>query len=843
MPGNSLGRTTVGLNARTGDFNRDMIRASRTMRRFGREARSAARSAALIVTGLAFGSGALGATVKSLSDSATALQELSIATGIAVPRLQELQRVFESDGLSAEAFAKSMQRLQRSIGDAARGDIEYLESFEEFGISLRDASGEIRATEDVLVDVIQKLRELPPALQASVGNDFFGRGFQQMSTAFARLGGNAEAFNDELVRQRELIPSLTGNAAEQLKAVNQAFTDAGNAAQTYGQLLVASVGPELISGIESTLRLIKNNSQQITGALQTVARNVDLLIGAGLLLTFRRFAVAVGAAQLSLLRFYFTLGSVEAAETIATFRKGINTLRGSLILLAKQTLIVAAGYTSLIYAANLVNNAIQGQGLDFGKAFEDTINQISRGYQEFLGIFTGSAQSDIPVIQIEAQVDDAPVREIQQQVNDLTSQVNIVRVQAETFGLAEQVKQLTDQRNLLLVSGEEAVRLASRQSYLAQVNNELTASYEQLNTVQQQLTDGGPNLDIGTAERYREEIDTLVDRIQYLNGVLINPEFNSDVIDEISMLNLQIAEISGKRQAEISIDMTVDFGGSIERTRDQLQAELGLLEQAASGNISFGIAEQMTAEVNTALGELNRVRDRIANNERLLNLMPDIQEAAKLNAEIVRLRSLAASIEFNISNTEVLRESAAEVVALQNRIQALQRQQEFARNAANSFTNALSGIITGSQSGSEAVKGLISSLANLVLQYTVLIPLAQSLATAIGGVGLFGIGGIGAAATGGFHSGLTLVGERGPELVDLGSGSRVYTNDQLADAVSGGGGGAVSVVNNINIDSTDGPGVRRALAEALPAITDASVNRIMNETSRPGAVRQQLKGF
>ena len=224
--------------------------------------------------------------------------------------------------------------------------------------------------------------------------------------------------------------------------------------------------------------------------------------------------------------------------------------------------------------------------------------------------------------------------------------------------------------------------------------------------------------------------------------------------------------------------------------------------------------------------------------------MPDITEAAKLNAELVRLRSLAATIEFNISNTEVLRETAGEVVELQNRIKALQRQQEFARSAANQFTDALGGFITGATSGSDAVKGLISSLANLVLQYTVLIPLAQSLATAFGGVGLFGAGGsIGAAATGGFHRGLTLVGERGPELVDLGSGSRVYTNDQLADAVGNGGGQSIQVTNNINIDSTDGPGVRRALAEALPAITDASVNRIMNESSRPGVVRQQLKGF
>ena len=70
----------------------------------------------------------------------------------------------------------------------------------------------------------------------------------------------------------------------------------------------------------------------------------------------------------------------------------------------------------------------------------------------------------------------------------------------------------------------------------------------------------------------------------------------------------------------------------------------------------------------------------------------------------------------------------------------------------------------------------------------------------------------------------------------------MYTTDQLASAIGGSGAG-VSVTNNINIDSTDGPGVRRALAEALPAITDASVNRIVTESTRPGQLRQVLRGY
>ena len=841
MPGRRLGNAVIGLRTDTADFNRQMAVATRRMRSFAREARRASKAAALITVGLAFGGGALGSAVKRLTESATALQELSIASGIAVPALQRLQRTFESDGVAAETFNKSITILQRNLGNASQGDLEYLESFERLGVSLRDASGDIRGTEEVLTDVIAKLAEVPPALSAAFASDIFGRGGKEILTVIQRIREDTDFLNKDLARQAELLPELTQVAAKELKAVNQAFTDAGNAAETYGQILVASVGPEIVQNIESALRAIKSNADGITQTLRAVAVNIDLVFGATLIFTFRRVIASVGAMTFAFVKFgaIVAFGSgAKVAQSVLTIAANLKTFtiaaRAASITLAKTI----AGVAALAVAISYANQVLQGNFLGFDDAIADVLDVLSSGYQRITDIIDGR-ENDIPVIQIEAQTDATQVETLQATIAAATSMPHVVRVQAETFGLAEQVDQLENQRNLLLASGDAAVRLAARQQFLGNVQRELSSSYDQLERAQTGLAEGGPNLDPERAQRYQEEINTLIDRINHLNSVIVDPQFNSNIIDEISKLNQEIANISGKRQAEISVDMTVDFGGNLEQAREQLESELRLLQDAASGNISFGIAEQMQIEVNAAISELQSVRSRIANNERLLNLMPDITEAAKLNAELVRLRSLAATIEYNIQNPEVLRQSAADVVKLKNEIQALQRQQEFARSAADSFTNSLGGIITGSQSGSEAVKGFISSLANLVLQYTVLIPLAQSLAGAFGG---FGLPAIGAAATGGFRRGLTLVGERGPEIVDLGGGSQVYTNEQLAAAVGGGGGQSVSVVNNINIDSTDGPGVQRALAEALPAITDASVNRIMSESSRPGPLRTVLRG-
>jgi hypothetical protein len=69
-------------------------------------------------------------------------------------------------------------------------------------------------------------------------------------------------------------------------------------------------------------------------------------------------------------------------------------------------------------------------------------------------------------------------------------------------------------------------------------------------------------------------------------------------------------------------------------------------------------------------------------------------------------------------------------------------------------------------------------------------------------------GGIVGAATGGLHSGLRMVGEHGPELVDLPAGSRVHSNPDTERMLSGGGGGVGTLVLQLAVDG-------RVLAESM----------------------------
>jgi len=133
-------------------------------------------------------------------------------------------------------------------------------------------------------------------------------------------------------------------------------------------------------------------------------------------------------------------------------------------------------------------------------------------------------------------------------------------------------------------------------------------------------------------------------------------------------------------------------------------------------------------------------------------------------------------------------------------------------------------IIDGTASAGDAFKNLASQIAQAVFQALVLQPLINSITGGIGG--FFGIPVAARAAGGPVASGNPyLVGEKGPELfVPNHSGSIVSNKDMM---------GGTTVNQSFTIQSTDGPGVRKALAEAMPVFRQAALDDAANAYKRP----------
>lgn len=98
---------------------------------------------------------------------AETLVRLSQDTDISIKRLQELQSIAAANGVTADDFINSIETLSDKIGEAAT---QGSEDFNRLGVSIRDANGQIRSSEDVLLDLNKSFQGLSQVQQINFAN-------------------------------------------------------------------------------------------------------------------------------------------------------------------------------------------------------------------------------------------------------------------------------------------------------------------------------------------------------------------------------------------------------------------------------------------------------------------------------------------------------------------------------------------------------------------------------------------------------------------------------------------------------------------------------------------------
>ena len=241
-----IGRFVVGLSADTKPLQRDLGRGVRRVSEFERSFRKltlaanrAARPLADITKRavslrgamtLLAGGGAFGAVIKRSTDLGASLVEASGRVGLTVEQFQELQRVFEGDGLAADKFEKAMGRLANAVTQAGQGLSTYTRAFDELGVAYRDVeTGALRGAAEVIADLSDAFPKLTSQTEKlGLVQQIFGSRSQAVLTVLDR--GSAS-----LSKQREEMRSLgvvTDRNATTLKALSQDFTDLSNVVQT-----------------------------------------------------------------------------------------------------------------------------------------------------------------------------------------------------------------------------------------------------------------------------------------------------------------------------------------------------------------------------------------------------------------------------------------------------------------------------------------------------------------------------------------------------------------------------------------------------------------------------------
>lgn len=175
----TIGSLVVDLIAETATFSKDMGKAADAAksstakinvalagveRGFQTVSRTISRtvgdffSVRNVVAGLA-GAGGFGLLVRGSLDAADSIGDIAAKAGVSTGFLQEMRYAAEQSGASSTDLDDAVTRLNRRLGlFATSGGGPAAKAIEQLGLNIYDAGGQVRATESIFNDAIQKLQ-------------------------------------------------------------------------------------------------------------------------------------------------------------------------------------------------------------------------------------------------------------------------------------------------------------------------------------------------------------------------------------------------------------------------------------------------------------------------------------------------------------------------------------------------------------------------------------------------------------------------------------------------------------------------------------------------------------
>lgn len=132
---------------------------------------------ALVTAGAAIGAqAAFTALLNSVAKTGDEIAKMAKRTGLSVKFLSEMQHALELNDATLDDLQKGIRGMGTFVEGAERGMKEYLDVLRQLGVSYKDARGNIKGTEELFVELVDALRQIPnPLLRAGLAQRIFSR--------------------------------------------------------------------------------------------------------------------------------------------------------------------------------------------------------------------------------------------------------------------------------------------------------------------------------------------------------------------------------------------------------------------------------------------------------------------------------------------------------------------------------------------------------------------------------------------------------------------------------------------------------------------------------------------
>lgn len=179
-------------------------------------------------------------------EQADALAKLSQRTGIAVETLSAYQYAAKLADVSNEDLDTSLKKLNLNIAAAARGQEEQAGAFRTIGVSVKDASGNVRSADKVFADIADRFHGYTDgANKVAIANAVGGKSFEKL---IPMLNDGAKGLEDSRIE----LEKFGGVISTDLAQKAQAFRDNLTKLEVAGQKLKIFLAGEFIDTLVET---------------------------------------------------------------------------------------------------------------------------------------------------------------------------------------------------------------------------------------------------------------------------------------------------------------------------------------------------------------------------------------------------------------------------------------------------------------------------------------------------------------------------------------------------------------------------------------------------------------
>lgn len=311
-----LGDLLVRLGVDTADFQSDLGKATRIMRRSMNDVQNAVLSVKGALGALAGGASLAGlaAVTKYALETGDQMYKMSQKVGISVEALSGLKYAAELSDLPLEGLQMGIKKLSTAMVEAQAGGKEQANLFRVLGTSATDASGKLRQPGDMLIALADKFAGMKDGTEkAALAVKLFGKtgldlipfmnlgseAIRKMVEEAQRFGvvwstdaaKGAEEFNDNLKRMKALneglVVSFTSSLLPLATTIQEAFIHSKDEAGSFHNELKKILDDrQKLEGWAQSIAVafahVADAVKASWGVLQTLVEGVVLLAGRGL---------------------------------------------------------------------------------------------------------------------------------------------------------------------------------------------------------------------------------------------------------------------------------------------------------------------------------------------------------------------------------------------------------------------------------------------------------------------------------------------------------------------------------------------------------------------------------